>query len=54
MIKEIVFDLGGVYFEAGTGAVKDKLLSMVPVSREIADEIFEGYPHKEGFLYRNG
>lgn len=54
MIKTIVIDLGGVYFEAGTGIASQKIYKLVSVSKEKADEIFEGFPKKEGWLYRRG
>ena len=54
MIKTIVVDLGGVYFEAGTRIALQKIYRLLNVPKENVDEIFEGYPRKEGFLYRKG
>jgi HAD superfamily hydrolase (TIGR01509 family) len=54
MIKTIVMDLGGVYFEAGTGIALQKIYKLVRVPKEKVDEIFEGHPKKEGWLYRRG
>lgn len=54
MIKVIVIDLGGVYFEAGTGIALPKIYKLVNVPKEKVDEIFQGYPHTEGWLYRRG
>jgi putative hydrolase of the HAD superfamily len=54
MIKIIIIDLGGVYFKAGTKIALPKICKLVNVSKQRADEIFEGYPKKEGWLYRRG
>ena len=54
MIKTIVIDLGGVYFENGTKIALPKIYKLVNVPKEKVDEIFCGYPHKEGWLYRRG
>lgn len=54
MIKTIVIDLGGVYFRAGTKFALQKIYKLTNAPKEKVDEIFEGYPHKEGFLYRKG
>ncbi len=54
MIKTIVIDLGGVYFEAGTGIALPEIYKLVNVSKEKADEIFKGYHHTEGWPYRRG
>ncbi|MDQ5938473.1 MAG: hypothetical protein QG603_272 [Patescibacteria group bacterium] len=53
-IKTIIFDLGGVYFTAGTKIAKEKIISLTQAPASIVDEIFEAQPHKEGFWYRNG
>lgn len=54
MIKTIVFDLGGVYFESGTDIALKKIYKIVTVPKERVDEIFERCSHTEGFLYRKG
>ena len=54
MIKVIVIDLGGVYFENGTKIALPKIYKLVKVPKKKIDEIFCGYPHKEGWLYRRG
>ena len=54
MIKTIVIDLGGVYFEAGTGIALPKIYNLVNVPEEKVYEIFGGYPPTEGWLYRRG
>lgn len=54
MIKIIVVDLGGVYFEEGTKIALEIIYKMVSVPREKVDEIFHGHLHKEGWLYTRG
>jgi len=54
MIKEIIFDLGGVYFESRTKESKNEFFHQFSVSQLIIDEIFENYPLKEGYKYRIG
>jgi HAD superfamily hydrolase (TIGR01509 family) len=54
MIKIIIMDLGGVYFENGTKIALPKIYKLVKVPKKKIDEIFCGYPHKEGWLYRRG
>lgn len=54
MIKVIVMDFGGVYFENGTKIALPKIYKLVKVLKKKIDEIFCGYPHKEGWLYRRG
>jgi HAD superfamily hydrolase (TIGR01509 family) len=54
MIKAIVIDLGGVYFENGTKIALPKIYKLVKAPKKKIDEIFCGYPYKEGWLYRRG
>ncbi|MDD5032419.1 MAG: hypothetical protein PHR36_05295, partial [Patescibacteria group bacterium] len=55
MIKTIVFDLGGVYFENGTKNIMPKLIELIGAPEEKVKEIFVTYPYKkEGWLYRTG
>ncbi len=54
MIKTIIVDLGGAYFEAGTKIALEKIYKFINVPRKKADEIFHAAPRKEGWLYRNG
>ena len=54
MIKTIVIDLGGVYFTPGTKIAVKKIRKITNASKQKIDEIFEGYPKKEGWLYRRG
>ncbi len=54
MIKTIVFDLGGVYFTAGTPIAIKKIYDLVNVPKKKVDELFSAHPRKEGFLYRKG
>jgi len=54
MIKTIIIDLGGVYFENGTKIALSEIYKLVKVPTEKVDEIFCGYPKKEGWLYRRG
>lgn len=54
MIKAVICDLGGVYFQAGTHDAVKKFYRTINLPKEKIDEIFEGYPKKEGWLYRRG
>ena len=54
MVKVIIIDLGGVYFEKGTDIALRKIRKIVKVSNKRIDEIFKGYPKGEGILYRKG
>ena len=54
MIKAIVFDLGGVYFKAGTAIAVKRIYGLVNADREKVDEIFQAPPRKEGWLYGKG
>jgi HAD superfamily hydrolase (TIGR01509 family) len=54
MIKTIIVDLGGVYFEDGTKIALPKIYKLVKAPKRKVDEIFCGYPKKEGWLYRRG
>jgi len=54
MIKIIIIDLGGVYFTNGTEIALPKIYKLVKVPKKKVYEVFCGYPHKEGWLYRRG
>ncbi len=53
-IKVIIFDLGGVYFEAGTVKAMNKMYSMIDAPKEKIYELFETFSKKEGWLIRRG
>ncbi len=54
MIRTIIFDLGGVYFKAGTAIAVQRIYGLVGAPRERVDEVFQAYPRKEGWLYGKG
>ena len=54
MVKTILIDLGGVYFEDGTEKATKKMYKYIDKPKEVIDRIFKSKPLKEGFLYRKG
>jgi len=54
MIKTILIDLGGVYFEEGTGKATKEIYKLIHKPNQVIDEVFKSEPRKEGFLYRKG
>ncbi|MEM3022131.1 MAG: HAD family phosphatase [Candidatus Bathyarchaeia archaeon] len=54
MIRTIIFDLGGVYFKAGTAIAVQRIYGLVKAPKESVDEVFQAYPRKEGWLYGKG
>lgn len=54
MIKEIIVDLGGVYFTNGTKSVLPEISELINSPKDKIFEIFKSRPGKEGYLYRIG
>jgi len=54
MIKEIIFDLGGVYFTDGTRKILEEFYKMINKPRGIIDEVFKTSAMEEGSEYRKG